>query len=42
MTEERTAQYLYQDGTYFHFMDPESYEQFELTKETRSARSPTG
>ena len=24
---EQSVQYLYQDGTYFHFMDPESYEQ---------------
>ncbi len=31
--EERTVQYLYQDGTYFHFMDPESFEQYELTAE---------
>ena len=30
---EQSVQYLYQDGTYFHFMDPESYEQYELTKE---------
>ncbi len=31
--EERSVQYLYQDGTYFHFMDPESFEQYELTHE---------
>ena len=27
----RTVQYLYQDGQDFHFMDPESFEQFQLT-----------
>jgi elongation factor P len=26
----RTVQYLYTDGTSYHFMDPESFEQFEL------------
>jgi elongation factor P len=26
----RTVQYLYGDGTNFHFMDPDNYEQFEL------------
>lgn len=26
----RTVQYLYSDGTDFHFMDPESFEQFQL------------
>ncbi|PLS80882.1 elongation factor P [Candidatus Saccharibacteria bacterium] len=26
----RTVQYLYTDGTEFHFMDPESFEQFQL------------
>ena len=31
--EERSVQYLYQDGTYYHFMDPESFEQYELTVE---------
>ena len=31
--EERTVNYLYQDGTHFHFMDPESFEQYELTKD---------
>lgn len=30
----RTVQYLYSDGTSFHFMDPESFEQFELSAET--------
>lgn len=28
--EERTVQYLYHDGTYHHFMDPGSYEQYEI------------
>ena len=27
----RTAQYLYGEGTNYHFMDPENYEQFELS-----------
>lgn len=27
----RTVQYLYTDGTEFHFMDPESFEQFQLS-----------
>ena len=31
--QEGTVQYLYQDGTHFHFMDPESFEQFELSAE---------
>lgn len=26
----KTVQYLYSDGEMFHFMDPESFEQFEL------------
>lgn len=29
--ESRTVQYLYNDGTSFHFMDGESFEQFELS-----------
>lgn len=29
----RTVQYLYSDGTNFHFMDPESFEQFELSND---------
>lgn len=28
--EERSWQYLYNDGDLFHFMDPESYEQIEV------------
>lgn len=30
----RTVQYLYADGDVFHFMDPETFEQFELSSET--------
>jgi elongation factor P len=29
----RTVQYLYTDGDTYHFMDPESFEQFELPSE---------
>ncbi len=29
----RTVQYLYSDGTNFHFMDPDSFEQFELSSD---------
>lgn len=29
----KTVQYLYSDGTDFFFMDPESFEQFQLTDE---------
>lgn len=29
----KTVQYLYTDGTDFHFMDPESFEQFQLGAE---------
>lgn len=29
----RTVQYLYTDGTDFHFMDPQSFEQFQLPAE---------
>lgn len=28
--EERSLQFLYQDGTYFHFMDQSSFEQYEV------------
>jgi elongation factor P len=31
--ETKNLQYLYNDGESFHFMDTESYEQFELSKE---------
>lgn len=30
----KTVQYLYSDGTDFHFMDPQSFEQFQLNAET--------
>lgn len=29
-TEMRTAQYLYEDGTFAYFMDPTTFEQYEL------------
>lgn len=29
----QTVQYLYNDGTYFNFMDPETFEQFQLSSE---------
>lgn len=29
----QTVQYLYSDGSSFHFMDPETFEQFELSKD---------
>lgn len=29
----KTVQYLYKDGTDFHFMDPESFEQFQLSED---------
>lgn len=32
-TEMRTAQYLYEDGTFCYFMDPTNYEQLELSME---------
>lgn len=31
--EERTLNYLYEDDTAYHFMDNESYEQFEISKD---------
>jgi len=31
--EERVVQFLYGDGSTYHFMDQESYEQFELSKD---------
>jgi elongation factor P len=31
--EKRPVQFLYQDGTDYHFMETESYEQFHLTAE---------
>ena len=32
--EQRTMTYLYNDGTDFYFMDPDSYEQFSLSSES--------
>ncbi|RYX79513.1 elongation factor P [bacterium] len=29
----KTVQYLYKDGTDFHFMDPETFEQFQLSED---------
>lgn len=29
----QTVQYLYSDGSSFHFMDPDTFEQFELSKD---------
>ena len=31
--EERPAQYLYSDGRFYNFMDMETYDQYQLTKE---------
>ena len=31
-TEEREMTFLYQEGSIFHFMDPKTFEQFELSK----------
>ncbi len=30
-TDERAVNFLYQDGSVYHFMDPKSYDQIELT-----------
>lgn len=35
--QTRSAQYLYNDGENFFFMDPETFEQFELSSETVDA-----
>lgn len=32
VVDERTVNFLYQDGDSYHFMDPANYEQFELNK----------
>ncbi len=32
-TDEREMTFLYQDGTTYHFMDPETYEQHEVSAE---------
>lgn len=37
---EGSMQFLYQDGTHFHFMDPESFDQFELTKDQVGDAAP--
>ncbi len=31
-TEEQEMTFLYQDGTVYHFMDPKTYEQFEVSE----------
>lgn len=31
-TDERVMTFLYQEGTIYHFMDPKTYEQMELSK----------
>ena len=31
--QERSAQYLYSDGSFYNFMDMETYDQYQLTKE---------
>ncbi len=31
--DNRSAQYLYTDGEFYHFLDQETYDQYELTKE---------
>jgi len=36
----RKAQYLYRDGDDWHFMDPESFEQFQLDQELVEAVAP--
>ena len=36
----RKVQYLYSDGTDFHFMDPESFEQFQLGADIVDAAAP--
>jgi len=35
--DNRQAQYMYTDGTFYHFLDQENYEQYELTKELLGA-----
>ena len=32
MVEKKKAQFLYRDGDSFHFMDPQSFEQFAISK----------
>ncbi|HWO57315.1 MAG TPA: elongation factor P [bacterium] len=38
--EQRTMQYMYTDGTTWHFMDQSSYEQVELTQEHLEGYAP--
>lgn len=38
--EHRTVQFLYADGSDYHFMDPESFEQFQLSADTVEAAKP--
>jgi elongation factor P len=35
--DNRPAQYLYTDGEFFHFLDQETFDQYELTKELLGA-----
>ncbi len=35
--DTRPAQFLYTDGRYYHFLDLENYEQYEVSKETLSS-----
>lgn len=35
----KSVQFLYQDGDVFHFMDPENFEQFELAKDVVDSAS---
>lgn len=37
--QSRPAQYLYFDGSYYHFMDPQSFEQFQVDQDTIDAAS---
>ena len=36
----KTVQYLYSDGTDFHFMDPQTFEQFQLSPEIVDVAAP--
>ncbi len=40
MVANRKAQYLYKDGNDWHFMDPESFEQFQLDQELVETAAP--
>ena len=31
--DNRQAEYMYTDGTFYHFIDQETFDQYELTKE---------